>query len=132
MSLGALLHLVRRPLPPLSLSPARPPEGLHGLEITPPLHVVVLWSFRILSNTIYFCNLSWIRDSGGHRDHRMCAITRRCCSCGTRVIAPRSSMTLRSAMSASSSTPVQGHNPRVRSSRVCRRTSVFRYNITNR
>jgi hypothetical protein len=39
---------------------------------------------------------------------------------------------LRSATSASSSTPMRGHNPHVHSSRVCRRTSVYGYNITNR
>jgi hypothetical protein len=39
---------------------------------------------------------------------------------------------LRSATSASSSTPVRGCNPHVRSSTVCRWTSVFRYRITNR
>jgi hypothetical protein len=51
----------------------------------------VLWSFQIPSNAVYFCNLGLIGDSGGHRDHRTCASTRRCHSCGTGVVAPRSS-----------------------------------------
>jgi hypothetical protein len=29
----------------------------------------VLRSFRIRCNTFYFCNIGWIGDSGGHRDH---------------------------------------------------------------
>jgi hypothetical protein len=55
------------------------------------LHTIVLRSFRIPSNAIYFRNLGWIRDSRSHRDRRTCASTRRCHSCGARVIAPWSS-----------------------------------------
>jgi hypothetical protein len=74
------LSLVHRPSPPLSFPPAWPPKGLCRSETTPPLHVTVLWSFRIPSEAIYFHNLGWIGDSGGHRDHRMCLSTRRFCS----------------------------------------------------
>jgi hypothetical protein len=59
----------------LSLSPLWPLERLRRLEIISPLHAVVLWSFRISSNIVYFRNSDWIRDSRGHRDHRMCAST---------------------------------------------------------
>jgi hypothetical protein len=38
--------------------------------------------------------------------------------------------TLRSATSVLSSTPVRGRNPRDRSTRVCHRSPVNRYNIT--
>jgi hypothetical protein len=51
----------------------------------------VLQSFRIQSNAVYFRNLGWIGDSRGHSDHHTCASTRRCCSCGAGVVAPRSS-----------------------------------------
>jgi hypothetical protein len=62
----------------LYLPLAWPPEGLHRSETTTPLHAVVLRSFWIPFEAIYFRNLSWIGDSGGHRDHRMCVSTRRC------------------------------------------------------
>jgi hypothetical protein len=65
------------PLSSTSISPTWPPEGLCEIEITPPLHVVVLRSFRIRSR--------------GHRDHRIYASTWRWCLCGTGVVAPRSS-----------------------------------------
>jgi hypothetical protein len=52
---------------------------MHRSEMTPLLHAIVLWSFRILSKSVYFRNLSWIGDSGGHCDHHMCVSTRRCC-----------------------------------------------------
>jgi hypothetical protein len=52
----------------------------------------------------------------------------RCITCGTGVIAPSST----TATPTSSSTPMRGRNPRIRSSRVCRRTLVYRYNIINR
>jgi hypothetical protein len=90
------------PSPSLPLSPARPPEGLRRIEITPPLHAVVLRSFQILSNTVYFCNLCWIGDSRDLRYHRTCASMQRCCLCGVGVVAPSSSTTLRSATSGSS------------------------------
>jgi hypothetical protein len=92
----------------------------------------VLWSFQIPSKAIYFHNLCWIEDSRGHRDHRTCVSTRRCYTCGTGVVALSSTMTLRSATSASSSMPIRGRNPRIWSSRVCHRIPVYRYNITNR
>jgi hypothetical protein len=94
----ALLHLAtvlyllgRQPPPPPFLYPAWPPEGLGRWEISPSLHAVVLWSFRIPSKAIYFRNIGWIGDSGSHRDRRTCASTRRCRSCGARVVVPRSS-----------------------------------------
>jgi hypothetical protein len=83
------------------------PKGLHRIEITPPLHAVVLQSFRIPSNVVYFRNLGWIRDSGGHLDHRMCASTWRSYTCDTGVFAPSSTTTLRSATSASSTSLVR-------------------------
>jgi hypothetical protein len=46
---------------------------------------------RSLSNAIYFCNLGWTGDFGSHRDRCTCASTRRCRSCGAKVVAPRSS-----------------------------------------
>jgi hypothetical protein len=52
ISLAAALHLS----PSLSLS-HMPPKGLRRIEITPPLHAVVLWSFRIWYNVVYFRNL---------------------------------------------------------------------------
>jgi hypothetical protein len=64
--------LVHRPTPghrPPPLYPTWPPEGLCRIEITPPLHAVMLRSFRIRSDAFYFHNISWIGDSGGHRDH---------------------------------------------------------------
>jgi hypothetical protein len=105
-------------------------RSLHllGAPATPPLHVVALRSFWIPSNAVYFCNLSWIRDSGAHRDRRTCASMRRCRSCGAGVIAPRSPSSLRSAMSSSSSTLVPERNPRIRSMRVP--TSVYCCRIT--
>jgi hypothetical protein len=96
--------LVRRPPPrllpsSLSLPSAWPPEGLRRLETSSPLHAIMLRSFRIPSNIVYFRNFGWIRDSRGHRDCRTCASMRRCRSCGAEVIAPRSPTTLRSATS---------------------------------
>jgi hypothetical protein len=68
----------------LSLLPlAWPTEGLRQSEMTPPLQAVVLRSFQNLSKAIYFHNLSWIRDSRGHRDHRTCVSTWRCFTCVT-------------------------------------------------
>jgi hypothetical protein len=69
--------------------------------------------FRSLSNTIYFRNLGWIGDYGSHHDHRTCVSTWRCRLCNTRVVAPRSPLTLRSAMSTSSSMLVRERSPRI-------------------
>jgi hypothetical protein len=70
--------LVRRP-PPSPLPLTWPPESLYRSEITPPLHAVVVRSFRIPYEAIYFRNLGWIGDSRGRLDHRICVSTRRCC-----------------------------------------------------
>jgi hypothetical protein len=108
---------------------------------TPPLHVVVLRKFRIWSRSIYFHNLGWIGETG--RSHRSSYVykTSKVLHLWHRVVAPVLShwcrnikffMTLWSASSASSSTPVRGRNPRVWSTRVRPRSPANHYNITNR
>jgi hypothetical protein len=90
-----------------SLSSVWPPKGLRRLEITPPLHAIVLQSFQIPFEAVYFRNLSWIGDSGGNCDRRTCASMRRCRSCGARVVAPGYPSTLRSTTLSSSLTLVR-------------------------
>jgi hypothetical protein len=108
-----------------------PLEGLRRSKTTPPLHAVMLRSFRIPFEAIYFRNLGWIWDSGGRLDHRTCASTLSTATYGIRVVAPSWSTTLRSAMSVSSSTLMREHNSRVRSTRVSHQIQINRYNITN-
>jgi hypothetical protein len=79
-----------------------------------------------VSNAIYFCNLGWNGNFRSHCDRRTCASTRRCRSCGVGVVAPRL------AISSLSSTLVRERNPRVWSTRVRLRTSVYHYSITIR
>jgi hypothetical protein len=52
-----------------------PLEGLRKSETTPPLHAVVLQSFWISSEAVYFRNLGWNEGSGGHIDHHTCVST---------------------------------------------------------
>jgi hypothetical protein len=80
-----------------------------------------------LYNATYFRNLGWIGDSGSHHDRHTCVSMRRCRSLCFKIFA-----TLRSATSSSWSTLVRERNPRVRSTRVCLQTFVYRYNITSR
>jgi hypothetical protein len=69
----------------------------------------VLRSFWIPFEAVNFHNPGWIGDSGVHHDHHTCVSTWRCCSCGVRVVVPRSSMTLRSATSTSPTSLVREH-----------------------
>jgi hypothetical protein len=72
----------------------------------------MLQSFQILSEAIYFLNLGWIRDSGGHLDHRTCVSMRRCCHLWH---LSRCAMFFTTLRSATLSTLVRERNPRVRS-----------------
>jgi hypothetical protein len=94
-------HVALPSSPPLPLPLVWPPKGLRRRETTPSLHAVMLRSFWIPSKAIYFRNVGYIGDSGGHRDHHTCVSTRGAACCGTRVVAPSSSTTLKPAMSAS-------------------------------
>jgi hypothetical protein len=73
-SLRSFLSLLaRHPTPPLSHLPlAWPPKGLCRSETTPPLHAVVLRSFRISSKAVYFRNLGWIRDLKKQYNYQCC------------------------------------------------------------
>jgi hypothetical protein len=110
------------------------PKGCVGVRSIPSLHTEVLGEFRIGSKPIYFGNLGWIRDSEGVIVHRMCTSTTRCCTCGTKLLRRCLThwcrgieifTTLRSATSYSSSMPMRGCNPRVRSTRIRHRSPVI-------
>jgi hypothetical protein len=103
------------PPPPLSLiSLSRGlRKGCAGVETTPPLHVIVLQSFQIPSEAIYFYNLNWIGDFGGRLDHPTCVSMRRCCHLWHQSHWTKFVTTLRSSTSATSSTLVRECNPRI-------------------
>jgi hypothetical protein len=117
-STAASYHLLGAPATPWpppspSLTPMWSPEGLRRRRESPSSHAIVLRSFRIPVQSRLLPHLGWKRSSGSHRGHRTCASTRRCRSCDTGIVAPRSSTTLRSATSSSSLTLVRERNPHV-------------------
>jgi hypothetical protein len=128
LRLAAALHLAAGHL---STSPSHstwPPEGLCRREGSH--HHCTLSCCGVsgfMYNTIYFPQ-SWLDQ--GFKESSWSPYV--CVRGGVRVIAPRSSSTLRLAMSSSSSMLVRERNPCVRSTRVRVRTSVYCYNITNR
>jgi hypothetical protein len=122
-------------VPPLPSLPCGSTKSCIGVRTSRPLHVVALQKFRIQSKPIYFRNLSWIRDCNHRQSPYVCEYSE-----VLSFVAPKSLhqshyirifMTLRSAMSASSSTLVQERNPRVQSTRVCPQ-NLDHYSITNR
>jgi hypothetical protein len=103
--------LVCHPLPLyLSLSPAWPPEGLRRRLESPPLHAVVLRSFRIPIPKPLLPHLGWKRGSGSHRGRRTYAEVPlvRCRSRCAKFFT-----TLRSATTSSTAALVRERNPRV-------------------
>jgi hypothetical protein len=114
---------------PLPSLPCGSPKGCVGLRSSPSLHATVLREFRIRSKTDLLPQSRLDRrDRKKVIVHHMCTSTRRCCTCGAGLLSQwcrgvEIFTTLRSAMSASSSTPVWRRNPRVRSTRVRHRIS---------
>jgi hypothetical protein len=119
---------------PLSLSLMWLPEGLRRSKV---ISTATCHRAAGILNLIQNQSTSAI-SAGSERPeevivHHMCTSTQRCCTCGaksfrryyrTGVMTLRFFMTLRSATSASSSMPMQGHNPSNRSTRVCHRSPL--------
>jgi hypothetical protein len=116
---------------PASLSPAWPSEGLRKRRESPPRHAVVLRSFRIPVPKPLLPHLGWKRGFRSHRGRRTCASTRRCRSCGARVVAPRSSRPWGRLRHLRQQRLCGSVIPPFRSSRV-RVWNSYRYSITNK
>jgi hypothetical protein len=115
------------PLSPLSLSLMWLPEGLHRSEVISTCTPSCCGNPGSDPKPIYFRNLDWIGETGrSHRSPYMYVYSK-VLHLWCRVVAPVSShrcrgveifTTLRSAMSASSSTHVREGNPHNRSTRI--------------